>query len=34
LRGSVLDLETSSITRLDVPQDRVLELRRGFMQWI
>ena len=34
LRGSVLDLEKASITRLDVPQDRVLELRKGFMRWI
>ena len=34
LRGSVLDLEKASITRLDVPQDKVLELRKGFMRWI
>ncbi len=34
LRGRLLDLEAQGIPRLDVPQDRVLVLRKGWMDWL
>ena len=34
LRGLVLGLEGPEVTELEVPQDKVLVLRRGQMQWL
>lgn len=34
LRGHVLDLEPQMVPLLEVPQDKVLVLRRGLQQWL
>jgi probable phosphoglycerate mutase len=34
LRGHVLDLDVATVPLLDMPQDRVLILRRGTSEWI
>ena len=34
LRGDVLDLDGAEVTRLDVPQDRVLIMRKGGIAWL
>ena len=34
LRGHVLGLDLATVPLLDMPQDRVLILRRGAMEWI
>jgi probable phosphoglycerate mutase len=34
LRAYLLDLDPSRILELEVPQDRVLVIRRGAMHWI
>ena len=34
LRGTVVPVSRDNVPRLKVPQDRILVLRRGFMDWI
>ena len=34
LRGLVLSLDKDAITGLEVPQDRILVLRRGTIEWL
>ena len=34
LRGSVVPVSRDEVPRLKVPQDRILMLRRGFMDWL
>jgi probable phosphoglycerate mutase len=34
LRGLVVGMAGNDVARLDIPQDRVLVLRRGSMEWV